>query len=68
MSEHEGVWHDRADPMEKRDWDVPPSVHGEPGAANLEPAGASGGSQPAEARGRRRAPAEQSEKGDWDLP
>jgi hypothetical protein len=68
MSEHERVWHDPADPTEKRDWDVPTSVHGEPGAADLEPAGASGDSNPADARGRHRAPADESEKRDWDIP
>lgn len=67
MSEHERVWRDPADPTEKRDWDLPPSVHGESGAADLERADGSGGAEP-EDRAPARPGVDESERRDWDLP
>jgi hypothetical protein len=68
MSEHERIWQDPADPTEKRDWDLPPSVHREPGVADVDRAGGSGGSEQTDARGAQREPADESEKRDWDMP
>jgi hypothetical protein len=68
MSERERIWQDPADPTEKRDWALPPSVLGEPGAADVERAGGSGGSESSDPGGAQRVPAEESEKRDWDLP
>ena len=68
MSEHERIWQDPADPTEKRDWDLPPSVHRELGAAAVQRAGGSGGSEPTDPRGAQREPADESEKRDWDMP
>ena len=68
MSERERIWQDPADPTEKRDWDLPPSVHRAEGAADVERAGGSGGSEPTGPRGAQREPADESEKRDWDMP
>lgn len=68
MSEHERIWQDPADPTEKRDWDLPPSVPGEPSAADVDRAGGSHGSEQTDARGTRREPSDASDKRDWDIP
>jgi hypothetical protein len=63
-------WDDPADTSEKRDWDLPASVHGH-GAP--QPAGGA----PRDDRGegvepppapRHDVPSDESEKRDWDLP
>ena len=62
---------DRADSSETRDWDIPFGERGEPAEADVDKAGRTGppepdrGDAPGPAHG---APAEESERRDWDLP
>jgi hypothetical protein len=83
VSEREHIWQDPADPTEKRDWDIPSSVHGEAATADVDRVAGSGGldgsadeesTHAHEARGSSgrsstsRGPADVSEKRDWDIP
>jgi hypothetical protein len=80
VSERDDItaWKDRADPTEKRDWDLPftqpeepAPAHGEkPTGAGLRGQSGPGGGDAPEAplRATLGEPAEESEKRDWDIP